>query len=89
MAIRFQRSVRLFAGVRLDINKRGLGVSAGVPGLRVGIDSRREAIHQRGQTANSLSAREYAKGSIGNAAAVGVLVAAGIIFGLLTVAMWR
>jgi hypothetical protein len=36
-----------------------------------------------------LSAREYAKGSIGNAAAVGVLVATGIIFALLIVAMSR
>ena len=37
MPLRFHRSLKLLPGVRLNISKRGLGISAGVPGLRVGL----------------------------------------------------
>ncbi len=40
MGFRFRKSVSLFPGVRLNIGKKGLGVSAGVKGARVGIGSK-------------------------------------------------
>lgn len=40
MGFRFRKSVSLFPGVRLNIGKSGLGVSAGVKGARVGVGSK-------------------------------------------------
>lgn len=40
MGFRFRKSVSIFPGVRLNIGKKGLGVSAGVKGARVGIGSK-------------------------------------------------
>lgn len=40
MAFRFQKSFRLGKGVRFNLSKRGLGVSAGIKGFRVGAGSR-------------------------------------------------
>lgn len=40
MGFRFRKSVSLFPGVRLNIGKKGLGVSAGVKGARVGVNSK-------------------------------------------------
>ena len=40
MGFRFRKSISLGKGVRLNISKRGLGVSAGVKGARVGIGPR-------------------------------------------------
>src|SRR4051812_29638637 len=39
MALRFRCSMKLFAGVRLKFGKRAVGISGGVPGFRVGVDS--------------------------------------------------
>ncbi len=39
MALRLQRSISLGHGVRLNISRRGLGISIGRPGLRVGINT--------------------------------------------------
>ena len=36
----YQRRVTLAPGVRLNLSKSGVGVSAGVPGARVGVDSK-------------------------------------------------
>lgn len=36
MGLRFRRSIGLAKGVRLNVNKGGLGISAGVPGARIG-----------------------------------------------------
>ena len=44
MALRFHRSIKLLADVRLNIGKRGISISAVVPGLRVGVDSRGKAL---------------------------------------------
>jgi hypothetical protein len=33
----FRKSVKLFGGLRLNLSKKGIGVSAGVPGLRGGV----------------------------------------------------
>ncbi len=40
MGFRFRKSVSLFPGVRLNIGKKGLGISAGVKGARVGVGSK-------------------------------------------------
>lgn len=40
MGIRYRKSIGLGGGVRLNLSKSGLGVSAGVPGLRYSVNSR-------------------------------------------------
>lgn len=35
---RFRKSFKLFPGVRLNLSKRGVGISAGIPGARIGRD---------------------------------------------------
>lgn len=40
MGFRFRKSISLFPGVRVNISKTGVGVSAGVKGARVGIGSK-------------------------------------------------
>ena len=37
---RYQKRVTVAPGVRLNVSKSGVGLSAGVPGARVGIDSK-------------------------------------------------
>jgi hypothetical protein len=44
MALRFHRSIKLLADACTNIGKRGIGISAFVPGLRVGVDSRGKAL---------------------------------------------
>lgn len=39
MGLRFRKTISLFPGVRLNLSKSGVGVSAGVPGLRGSINS--------------------------------------------------
>ncbi|MCL6580639.1 MAG: DUF4236 domain-containing protein [Firmicutes bacterium] len=34
----FRRSIRLAKGVRLNLGKKGIGLSVGIPGLRVGVN---------------------------------------------------
>lgn len=38
--VSFRKSISLGKGLRLNLNKRGIGVSAGIPGFRVGVNSR-------------------------------------------------
>lgn len=40
MSIRFRKSISLGSGIRLNVGKRGLGLSAGIKGARVGVGSR-------------------------------------------------
>jgi tetratricopeptide (TPR) repeat protein len=40
MAFRFQRRVKLASGLRLNVSKRGLGLSVGVPGARASVNTR-------------------------------------------------
>ena len=37
MAFRFQRSMKIALGIRLNFSKRGIGISAGVRGAHVGV----------------------------------------------------
>lgn len=94
MAIRFHRSLKLLPGVRLNFGKRGIGISAGVRGLRVGVDSRGKQYSSVGIPGTGLSARNYAKASdpesaqrYQNAVIVGVLIALGVIVVLVIIGM--
>ncbi len=40
MGFRFRKSLSILPGVRLNIGKKGLGISAGVKGARVGVGSK-------------------------------------------------
>ncbi len=40
MGLRVQRRIRIAKGVYLNVSKTGVGISSGVPGLRVGVNSR-------------------------------------------------
>ena len=93
MALRFDRSLKLLPGIRLNFGKRGIGISAGVPGLRVGVDSRGKGYTSVGVPGTGLSARNYAgKGDpeatrYRNAALIGVMVALGVILLLSVIAI--
>ena len=97
MGFRFRRSIKLLPGVRLNFGKRGIGISAGVPGLHVGVDSRGKAYTSAGIPGTGLSVRSYAKkGSQAdtqkadvNPAAVIVLVIVACVVVLLIAANWR
>jgi hypothetical protein len=60
MGFRFQRSIKLLPGIRLNLSKSGLGVSAGVKGFRVGVDSRGKKYVNAGIPGTGLSIRQYA-----------------------------
>jgi hypothetical protein len=85
MAIRFHRSLKLLPGVRLNIGRSGIGISAGVRGLRAGVDTRGKAYTSAGIPGTGLSVRNYAKqsapqaGQYRGAVIVGIVVALGII----------
>ena len=94
MGLRFQRRIKILPGLRLNLSKSGIGISAGVPGLRVGVDARGKGYTSAGIPGTGLSVRSYArKGdpteaqATQNAEAVGVLVALGIILLLVVIAM--
>jgi hypothetical protein len=59
--MRFQRSIKLFPGLRLNLSKSGLGISAGVRGLRLGVDSKGRSYVNAGIPGTGLSVRKYAK----------------------------
>lgn len=59
MALRFQRSIKILPGVRLNLSKSGVGVSAGVRGLRVGRDARGRSYFNAGVPGTGLSTRKY------------------------------
>ncbi|TAK57137.1 DUF4236 domain-containing protein [Patescibacteria group bacterium] len=40
MAFRFHKSFKIIPGIKLNIGKKGLGVSTGIKGARVGINSK-------------------------------------------------
>jgi hypothetical protein len=61
--MRFQRSIRILPGVRLNLSKSGLGVSAGVRGLRVGVDSKGRKYANVGLPGTGISSRHYFQSS--------------------------
>lgn len=69
--------MKLLPGVRLNFGKRGIGISAGVPGARVGVDSRGKAYTSAGIPGTGLSVRSYAKrGTSATPQQVGAIVTA-------------
>ena len=40
MALRFRKSFKIAPGIKLNVSKRGLGMSAGVKGARIGVNSK-------------------------------------------------
>ena len=60
-AMRFQRSFKILPGVRINLSKSGIGVSAGPRGLKVGIDGRGRKFVNAGIPGTGLSTREYLK----------------------------
>jgi hypothetical protein len=93
MALRFHRSLKLLPGIRLNFGKRGIGISAGIPGLRVGVDSRGKGYTSAGIPGTGLSVRNYAKrgdpeaAAYQNAAIIGALIGLGIFLLLGLIAM--
>ena len=61
MSLRFQRSMKLFSGVRLNIGKRGEVSAPASRGLRVGVNSRGKGYTSAGIPGTGLSVRKYAK----------------------------
>ncbi|HYU57850.1 MAG TPA: DUF4236 domain-containing protein, partial [Actinomycetota bacterium] len=58
MGFRFYRSVRLGRGLRLNLSKTGVGVSAGVPGLRYSIHSSGRTVRTAGLPGTGLYYRK-------------------------------
>src|ERR1035437_10982062 len=94
MALRFHRSMKLLPGIRLNFGKSGIGISAGIPGLRGGVDSRGKGYTSAGIPGTGLSVRNYAKkgdpeaAQYQNAAVIGVIVGLGIVVLLVIAANW-
>jgi hypothetical protein len=59
--MRFHRSIKIFPGLRLNLSKSGLGLTAGVRGLKVGIDAKGRSYVNAGIPGTGLSVRQYAK----------------------------
>jgi hypothetical protein len=59
MGFRFQRRIRIAPGVRLNISKSGFGVSAGRPGVRIGMDANRRKYFSVGLPGTGLSYRMF------------------------------
>jgi hypothetical protein len=57
--LRFQRRIRLPFGIRLNLSKSGIGVSAGVPGLRIGVNSKGRKYSTIGAPGTGVSIRNY------------------------------
>jgi hypothetical protein len=59
MGLRFQRRIKVFPGVRINLSKSGGGVSVGGRGAHFGIDSRGRRYTSVGLPGTGLSWREY------------------------------
>jgi hypothetical protein len=59
MGLRFQRRVRLFPGLSLNLSRSGVGVSMGTRGVHVGITGRGQRYTSVGLPGTGVSWREY------------------------------
>ena len=91
MPLRFRRSISLGKFLRLNLSKSGVGVSAGVKGLRAGIGTR-GPYASAGLPGTGISAQVYAgKGKSGRpaapvaAAVIGLLAAGAFLLLLLLI----
>jgi hypothetical protein len=91
--LRFQRRVKLFPGVHLNLSLSGVGVSAGGKGFHVGVTAKGQKYVSAGLPGSGLGVRQYAPKASGSTAAAGfnpwpLAVGAVILAGLL-LAAWR
>jgi hypothetical protein len=59
VGLRFQRRVRIFPGLRLNLSRSGVGVSIGSRGAHVGITARGQHYASVGLPGTGVSWREY------------------------------
>jgi len=59
MGLRFQRRIRVFPGLRVNLSKSGVGLSVGGRGAHIGITSRGQHYTSVGLPGTGLSWREY------------------------------
>jgi hypothetical protein len=59
MGLRFQRRIKVFPGLRLNLSRSGVGLSVGGRGAHVGITSRGQRYTSVGLPGTGLSWREY------------------------------
>ena len=59
MAVRFQKSFKILPGLRLNLSKSGIGISAGMKGFHVGVDGHGRKYVNAGVPGTGLSARKY------------------------------
>lgn len=59
MGLRFQRRIKIFPGVRINLSKSGVGLSVGGRGAHFGIDARGRKYTSLGLPGTGLSWREY------------------------------
>jgi hypothetical protein len=87
--LRFQRRVKLFPGVHLNLSLSGVGVSAGGRGFHVGVTARGQKYVSAGLPGTGLSVRQYApaarigSGSSTPRMSLWPLVMAAVMLGLL------
>lgn len=65
--LRFQKRIKLFPGITINLSKSGLGISAGVRGAHIGIDSRGKKYESLGLPGSGLSYRHYEPKASSNA----------------------
>lgn len=58
MGFRFQRSIKLFPGLKINLSKSGIGWSAGVRGAHTGVDAKGRRYTSVGIPGTGLSWRE-------------------------------
>jgi hypothetical protein len=93
--MRFQKSIRIAPGIRIDLRKSGVGVSVGPKGLKVGVDGKGRRSSSVGIPGAGISQRSYSNpGEDGHtpeeyqrATGAGVLIGIGIIVVLIIIAM--
>ena len=59
--MRFQKSIRIAPGIRINLSKSGVGVSVGPKGLNVGVDGKGRRYSSVGIPCTGISRRNYAK----------------------------
>lgn len=57
--MRFQKRIKLCKGLNLNLSKSGVGFSAGINGLRIGLDSKGKAYSSVGIPGTGISQRNY------------------------------
>lgn len=62
MAWRYRKSIRLPLGLRVNLSRRGVGLSEGVRGFRVGRDARGKVYSQTSIPGTGFYRRDYAAG---------------------------